>query len=225
MIRLDRITKQYRSKNSKTPISVLHDISCTIERGEMIALMGRSGSGKTTLINILSGLLQESGGRYQFDQSEISQLAMKDRDAFRERHIGMIVQEYALMGSWSGKDNILLPVRYRKQYTEAVNKRMKRLSHQLGITHCLNKKITELSGGECQRVAIVRALIKEPDLILADEPTGSLDSASELIVMNVLKHLQQMGNTIVIATHSDLVASYCDRVFRIEEGRIQGRLT
>lgn len=218
MIKLDRISKSYVRQNGKLKISVLNSISCTIEKGEMVAIKGRSGSGKTTIINILAGLLKADSGTYYFNSKEISKLNVKQTDKFREKNVGIIVQDYALLNSLSAKENILLPVKYRKYDKKDVEEDIKILSSQLKIEHCLNKNIYELSGGEVQRVAIARALIKKPNVILADEPTGSLDIRSEQEVLKILLELKQLGNTIIISTHSKAVSDCCDRILEINDG-------
>lgn len=218
MIKLDRISKSYVRQNGKLKIPVLNSISCTIEKGEMVAIKGRSGSGKTTIINILAGLLKADSGTYYFNSKEISKLNVKQTDKFREKNVGIIVQDYALLNSLSAKENILLPVKYRKYDKKDVEEDIKILSSQLKIEHCLNKNIYELSGGEAQRVAIARALIKKPNVILADEPTGSLDIRSEQEVLKILLELKQLGNTIIISTHSKAVSDCCDRILEINDG-------
>lgn len=218
MIKLDRISKSYVRQNGKLKIPVLNSISCTIEKGEMVAIKGRSGSGKTTIINILAGLLKADSGTYYFNSKEISKLNVKQTDKFREKNVGIIVQDYALLNSLSEKENILLPVKYRKYDKKDVEEDIKILSSQLKIEHCLNKNIYELSGGEVQRVAIARALIKKPNVILADEPTGSLDIRSEQEVLKILLELKQLGNTIIISTHSKAVSDCCDRILEINDG-------
>lgn len=218
MIKLDRISKSYVRQNGKLKIPVLNSISCTIEKGEMVAIKGRSGSGKTTIINILAGLLKADSGTYYFNSKEISKLNVKQTDKFREKNVGIIVQDYALLNSLSAKENILLPVKYRKYDKKDVEEDIKILSSQLKIEHCLNKNIYELSGGEAQRVTIARALIKKPNVILADEPTGSLDIRSEQEVLKILLELKQLGNTIIISTHSKAVSDCCDRILEINDG-------
>lgn len=217
MIKLNDISKYYYKGNNK--VEVLKSIDCTINKGEMIALMGRSGSGKTTLINILSGLLKPTGGSYFYDSVDILKLSTPERDQFREKNVGIIVQDYALINSMTAYDNIILPIKYRKEKNLNVKESIKALSEQLCIDYCLNKKIYTLSGGESQRVAIARALIKKPALLLADEPTGSLDSVSELSIMKIFKNIK-LDCTIVIATHSHLVANYCDRIININDGMV-----
>lgn len=220
MIRLENIDKSYKHNRGNSKVSILNSINCNIEKGEMVAIMGRSGSGKTTLINILSGLLVSDKGKYYFDTKDIARLSTKARDDFREKNIGIIVQDHALLNSLTAKENILLPVKYRKHDQEEMNKNIIKISSKLGIEHCLDKNIYELSGGESQRVAIARALIKKPSLILADEPTGSLDINSEKEVLKLLQELKEEGNTIIIATHSNEVANCCDRVLKVSEGKL-----
>lgn len=219
MIKLKDISKSYIHARKK--ITVLRSVNCMINNGEMIAIKGRSGSGKTTLINILAGLLRADNGQYCFDEEDISRYTPKRLDDFREKNIGIIVQDYALLNSISAKENIILPVKYRKYEKNETNKSVCILASQLEIEHCLDKPIHELSGGEAQRVAIARALIKKPNLILADEPTGSLDIKSEQEVLKIFLKLKEIGNTIIISTHSDLVAGCCDRILELNNGIIE----
>lgn len=218
MVRLENIGKSYHK--DKYEISILKSINCTINEGEMVALMGRSGSGKTTLINILSGLSKQTSGKYFFDSNDVSEYSIKKRDEFREKYIGIIVQNYALLSSMTAYENIALPLKYRKAGREEIKTKVGEISKNLDIENCLEKRIFQLSGGECQRVAIARALIKKPSLILADEPTGSLDSENERGIMNIFKQLKNMGNSIIIATHSKYVSECCDRVLEINDGNI-----
>lgn len=218
MIKLENIKKTYY--NGKYERNILSTVNCSIEDGEMIALMGRSGSGKTTLINILSALLKPTNGNYYFNSKNISAFSIKERDEFREKHIGMIIQNYALLNSLTAYENIILPLKYRKKNKLEIKERVHEVGENLNIADCLEKKTFQLSGGECQRVAIARALIKKPSIILADEPTGSLDSKNEKDVMNIFRHLRSMGNTIIIATHSGFVSSCCNRTIKINDGEI-----
>lgn len=218
MIKLENISKSYPLHNKRLKVTVLNSVNCTIQKGETVAIKGRSGSGKTTIINILAGLLKPDNGKYFFNSQDISDFNQKQLDAFREENIGIIVQDYALLNSLSAKENILLPVKYRKHDKKIINEYINLLSSQLGIKHCLDKNIYELSGGECQRVAIARALIKKPSIILADEPTGSLDIKSEQEVLEIFSQLKELGNTIIISTHSKTVSDCCDRILQINDG-------
>lgn len=218
MIKLVNISKNYNK--GKREVQVLKSISCIINSGEMVALMGRSGSGKTNLINILSGLLNQSGGEYLFNSEDLSQYTISQRDSFREKNIGIIVQNYSLFNSLTAFDNIIVPLKLRKIKPDKSKQQIEEISKNLGIIDCLHKKVYNLSGGECQRVAIARALVKRPTLILADEPTGSLDSKTEQDVMDIFNKLKNEGNTIIIATHSELVANCCDRVLKIDDGEL-----
>ena len=221
MIKLENISKSYINKNRTLTNDVLKSINCSINNCEMIAIKGRSGCGKSTMINILSGLIKPDSGNYYFNSTNITKLSIKEIDNFREKNIGMIVQDCTLINSLTARENILLPVKYRKYNKLIINKELEELSKYLNIEDCLDKKISELSGGESQRIAIARALIKKPKLILADEPTGALDSNSEKEVLKLLKMLKEKGNTIIISTHSNVVSQYCDKVFEIVNGIIK----
>lgn len=220
MIRLENIKKSYYNPYRKESRIILNGVHLFVEQGEMIAIMGRSGAGKTTLLQILSGLIQVDSGEYFFEEQLISNISQKKRDEFREKNIGMIVQDYALLTSLSVKDNILLPFLYRKEKGKDKIDQMKYLAKQVGIEQYLEKPVYELSGGEAQRVAIVRAMIKKPKILLADEPTGSLDLDTEKEVLKLLQELKNEENTIILVTHSKEVATYCDRILELKDGKL-----
>ncbi len=207
----------YKGKNE---INVLNNVSFNVESNEMLAIMGRSGSGKSTIINILSCLLYPTKGGYFYYNKDLTKLSVSRLDKFREKNIGIIPQEYSLINSMTAYENISLPLKYRKIKSEEIDERVSSIAKKLAIVHCLDKKVYSLSGGECQRVAIARALIKNPTLILADEPTGALDSENEIIIMKLLKELSE-NVTIIIATHSKVVSSFCDRTIIVNDGKIK----
>lgn len=215
MIELKNITKSYNvEKNKKN--TVLNDISLSIEAGQMLAVTGRSGAGKTTLLNIIAGFQTIDLGKYYFNLNDISEYTSRQRDDFRSRNIGIIVQDYAVINELTAKENIMLAIRNTKFDADEINDYISDVSQKLGIKKYLKTKCSILSGGEKQRVAIARALVKNPKVILADEPTGSLDLKSEKIVLQILKDLQKQGHTIIISTHSNIVANSCDSIFDLE---------
>ena len=215
MIELENITKSYKvGKNKKN--FVLNDLSLYIESGQMLAVTGRSGAGKTTLLNIIAGLQTIDSGNYYFNSTDVSKYTPKQRDEFRSRNIGIIVQDYAVINELTAKENIMLAIKNTKFDADEINDYISDVSQKLGIKKYLKNKCSILSGGEKQRVAIARALVKNPKVILADEPTGSLDLKSEKIVLQILKDLQKQGHTIIISTHSNIVANSCDSIFDLE---------
>jgi putative ABC transport system ATP-binding protein len=217
-IRLQNVTKQY--KDGKTVFSALSGISLAVEEGKTIAIVGPSGSGKSTLLHLIGGLDKPTSGRVEVSGRELG--AMKDRDLarFRNRTVGFVFQFFNLLPHASALDNVLLPfvyngriVRNRRQYGIA-------LLEKIGLGGKLKNKPTELSGGEQQRVAIARALINDPAIILADEPTGNLDSKTGEEIMKLLLSFRDLGKTLVIVTHDTALASRADKVIHMKDGKI-----
>ncbi len=215
MIELKNITKSYKVGKNKKNV-VLDDISLSIDSGQMLAVTGRSGAGKTTLLNVIAGLQTVDSGKYYFDSIDVSKYTLRQRDEFRSSNIGIIVQDYAVINELTAKENIMLAIKNIKFETGEVDDYISDISQKLGIKKYLKTKCSSLSGGEKQRVAIARTLVKNPKVILADEPTGSLDLKSEKIVLQILKDLQKQGHTIIISTHSNIVANSCDSIFNLE---------
>ncbi len=175
--------------------------------------MGKSGAGKSTLLNIIGGLLEATAGQYFLDDLDVTAMTRGTRDRFREQQIGLIVQDYALIGSLTAYDNIAMPLEFRNVPINQARKLIKEIALELEIAHLLSQKVHI-----CQRVAIARALIKQPTVLLADEPTGALDEQTEQKILELLQRLKQDNRIIVLATHSRDVANCCDRVLRISEG-------
>lgn len=217
IIELKNLTKTYQLKNLEVP--VLHDINLEIKSGEMIAIIGPSGSGKSTLMNIIGLLDRPSAGEFILKGETIT-LNMPDKKLanIRAKTIGFIFQSFNLLPKQSSLANVLLPTSYIKQ-KNANNKALGMLK-KVGLDHRLNHKPTEMSGGEKQRIAIARALINDPEIILADEPTGNLDSKSGQQIIDTLKDLNKEGKTIIIITHDEKIAKQCDRTIRLFDGKI-----
>lgn len=220
-ITLTDVTKVYQSGKVATP--VLLDVSLQIKRGEMVAIMGPSGSGKSTLMNIIGLLDRTSAGTLEIDGHAVD-LAMSDGALaqLRRNKIGFVFQSFNLLPRLTALANVLVPTTYAKVPKAKALQQAKQLLKRVGLEERAHHRPSELSGGEKQRVAIARALINDPDIILADEPTGNLDSKSGEVVMELLKELKREGKTIVIITHDDKIAKQCERTIRLLDGRIVG---
>lgn len=210
MIQLKNISKIYGKKHKTI---ALKEINLHIERGKMTAVMGRSGCGKSTLINIIGGLTLSTTGEYYFENKLLKNTnkAMCD---FRNKNIGFIVQNYALINNKTAFENIAIALNTPNE------KKVMEIAKELGITNILNKLPSEMSGGECQRTAIARAIINSPKLILADEPTGALDSENGKIVMDILRNIVNNDTTAIIVTHDLQVANLCDTIIHMNDGTI-----
>ncbi len=217
MIELHHITKTY-VRNGSDPIQALDDVSLRIDRGEFVAIVGSSGSGKSTLMSILGILDQPTSGHYFFDERDVSKLDVHAQARFRNKRVGFVFQAFHLLPRTSALENVELPLLYSDR-TEIEGLGRKALE-TVGLADRIHHTPSELSGGQQQRVAIARALVNEPDLLLADEPTGNLDPRSALEVMAVLQDLNARGRTIVVVTHDTAMAEHARRIVRIENGRI-----
>jgi putative ABC transport system ATP-binding protein len=204
----------------RTSIPILHKIDFSIERNEFIALMGPSGSGKSTLLNILGILDGYDAGEYWLDGTLIKNLSEHQAAQYRNRFIGFVFQSFNLLPHLTALENVALPLRYLGQALNARTHLAKTFLEQIGLTERLHHLPAELSGGQRQRVAIARALSTQPRLILADEPTGNLDSTSSRDIMDLFQRLHQNGATIVLVTHDEDIAGQAQRILRIKDGRM-----
>lgn len=202
----------------------LADIDFSVEAGEYISIMGESGSGKTTLLNILSTLEKPTSGTVLLNSEDITAIKDQEVSIFRREHLGFVFQDFNLLDTLSVRDNILLPLVLSKAELNLMKERLKLMAEKLHIQDLLNKQAFELSGGQKQRVAVARALISEPDLVLADEPTAALDFKNSEDLMNILEDINLMGQTIIMVTHSSLVASHAKRVLFIKDGVLYHQL-
>src|ERR1700682_4951151 len=216
LIRLESITKIYGSGDAA--VLALADFSLKVAAGELLAVMGPSGSGKSTLINILGCLDTPTTGRYWFAGEDVSRLNETQLAHVRNRKIGFIFQQFHLLPKLSAWRNVELPLPYRNA-EDRPNLALQALD-QVGLRNRIDHRPTQLSGGQQQRVAIARALVTDPDLILADEPTGNLDTASSRDVLAVLRELNQQGRTIIIITHDPEVAPVAQRTVHMRDGRL-----
>ncbi len=217
VITLDSITKVY--KVGRTEVPALRGISCRIERGEMVSITGPSGSGKSTLMNIIGCLDKPTSGQYLLDGIKISKLNDNELAEIRNKKIGFVFQSFNLLSRNTALRNVELPL----IYSGSSNRRQKALEAlaSVGLTHRAKHNPSELAGGEQQRVAIARALINNPSIILADEPTGNLDTQTSKEIMLLFKQLNQKGITIILVTHETDIAAYTQRTIKIRDGQIE----
>jgi ABC-type lipoprotein export system ATPase subunit len=219
VIELEQIGKRYTRPDGVT-IDALANVSLTIARGEFVAVTGASGSGKSTLMNVLGLLDEPTGGRYAFEGQEVSRLTAAERARFRNKRIGFVFQAFHLLARTTALENVELPLVY--SHRESTEGLAQRALDAVGLSDRMSHHPGELSGGQQQRVAIARALVNEPDLILADEPTGNLDQQSAGEVLRVLQTLNASGRTIVLVTHDPAVATWAQRIIRLDAGRVVG---
>jgi putative ABC transport system ATP-binding protein len=190
-----------------------------VEDGEMVAIMGKSGSGKSTLLNIIGGLDTFDQGEYYYKGKKTVFKNQEQMARFRRNKIGFIMQNFALIEHKTVFDNVALPLRYNRLSRKTIENRVRQELSNMGLQDKAKRYPYQLSGGECQRVAIARALINEPELILADEPTGALDSNTEEEIMNILQDFNRRGKTIIIVTHDHNIATMCNRIINILDGK------
>lgn len=220
MIKLEAVHKGYLTAQGRQ--DVLRDINLEVGSGEMVALLGPSGCGKTTTMNIMGALDTPSSGRCWVNGQDIQVLSDRERAAFRNEVIGFVFQQFYLLPRLSVQENIALPTLYSRDKKEDVSARVKVLMQQLAIEDLAAKTVSQLSGGQMQRVAIARALVNRPKIILADEPTGSLDQRNGRKVMDLILNLnREQKITGIIVTHDPQVAAMCDRVVTLRDGRIE----
>ncbi len=220
MLVLTDVIKQY--KMGEQYVNALNGVSLQIERGEYIAIMGPSGSGKSTMMNILGFLDVPDKGEYIFDGQKITGMSEKELAFVRNRRVGFIFQTFNLLPRETALENVELPMIYSgisriKRFETA-----KKLLNMVGLGERINHRPNELSGGERQRVAIARALVNNPDIILADEPTGNLDTKTGNEIMSILDNLNKKGKTVVLVTHDPEIAEHSDRIIHIRDGKIIG---
>lgn len=214
------LEKVYTSRFGSAQVRALSHISFSVEQGEYVAIMGESGSGKSTLLNILAALDKPTGGDVLLEGKPMAMIREKELSAFRRNNLGFVFQDFNLLDNFTLQDNIFLPlVLSGKKYTE-MQRRLAPIAQQLRIEDLLQKYPYEVSGGQKQRAAVARALITEPKLILADEPTGALDSHSTDELLSLFRQINQTGQTILMVTHSTKAASHASRVLFIKDGEV-----
>ncbi|MBP6492165.1 MAG: ABC transporter ATP-binding protein [Clostridia bacterium] len=225
LLRIENISKIYGTKRNSNKYTALRNISFEVKQGEFIGVMGASGSGKTTLLNILGSLDKPTSGRFIMNGNDISTLDKNQLAKHRMGHIGFIFQDYNLLETMTLKENIILPLTLMGRDLKTIEAKLSNLASDLGIVPVLDKYPYEVSGGEQQRAAACRALINNPKLILADEPTGNLDSKSGKDLLNLISFINtEYKATILMVTHDVFAASYCQKILFIRDGEIYNEL-
>lgn len=214
------LQKIHTTRFGGNQVQALSDVSFSVEKGEYVAIMGESGSGKTTLLNILAALDKPTKGQVYLDGKNLCGIQEKELSAFRRKNLGFVFQDFNLLDTFSIQDNIFLPLVLSGKKYQEMNRRLKPIASKLGITEILAKYPYEVSGGQKQRAAVARALITNPKLILADEPTGALDSKSTEGLLEIFHTINQEGQTILMVTHSARAASHAGRVLFIKDGQV-----
>ena len=220
ILEVNGLKKVYTTRFGGNKVEALRNVNFSVEEGEYVAIMGESGSGKTTLLNILAALDRPTGGTVQLDGKNLASIKDSAIASFRREHLGFVFQDFNLLDTFSLEDNIYLPlVLAGKQYQE-MHSRLEPLAKKLGITSLLKKYPYEVSGGQKQRAAVARALITDPRLVLADEPTGALDSRATDELLRLFNTINEDGQTILMVTHSVKAASHAKRVLFIKDGEV-----
>lgn len=224
LLQVKNVKKVYNTRLGGQQFTALKDVSFEVSKGEFVAIMGASGSGKTTLLNIIASLDKASGGDVFLEGRSLKSIKDREISAFRRHNLGFVFQDFNLLDTFSVKDNILLPLVLSNTNIKEMESRLNPLAERLGLTKLLNKFPYEVSGGEKQRTAMARAVITNPKLILADEPTGALDSKASVKVLNMFEELHKNGQTLLMVTHSSMAASFASRVLFIKDGELFSQL-
>jgi putative ABC transport system ATP-binding protein len=218
IISITNLHKTYGSGESE--VKALRGLTLSVDRGDMIAIMGPSGSGKSTLLNIIGCIDRPTSGKYLLYDRLINTFNDREMAELRNKIFGFVVQDFALVERYSVYKNVMIPLTYSKKQIKSKRDKIENILSQLGILEKKNAMALNLSMGQRQRVAIARAIVNDPDIILADEPTGALDSDTGGEIMNILKKLNEDGKTIIIVTHEPKVVAYCQQIVRIKDGRV-----
>ena len=224
LLEVQHLQKVYTTRFGAQKVQALTDVNFTADAGEFVAIMGESGSGKTTLLNLLAALDRPTGGRVLLEGRSLAEVKEAERAAFRRDHLGFVFQDFNLLDTFSVRDNILLPLVLQNRPLAELDARITPLIPRLGLQGLEAKYPYEISGGQKQRTAVARALITEPRLLLADEPTGALDSKASARLMHMFEDIHRGGQTILMVTHSAQAASYASRVLFIKDGEVYNQL-
>ena len=219
MVKLNEIVKIYNPKKANE-FEALHGVSAEIKDGEMVAVIGKSGAGKSTLLHILACIDSYEGGEYYIDDTLVKKLSEKKYAQIRNEKIGMVMQDFALVEDFSAIDNVMIPLNFAKKKVKDKKTKALEALEAVGMGEFAKKPCNKLSGGQKQRVAIARAIVNNPSMILADEPTGALDTKTSAEIMELFHDLNERGRTVIIVTHDPKVAEQCDRVIEISDGEI-----
>jgi len=218
-IRLENVQKKY-SRNQKHSVTALADVSLTISKGEFTAIMGRSGSGKSTLMYIMSGLMKPTQGKVLIEGNDLSEFNEKQITCFRNKKMGFVFQSFHTENAYTALENVMLPLLATKMKKSERIARAVNVLEQVGLADRSKHRPSELSGGELQRVSIARALVNDPQIIFADEPTGNLDSANGRQIIDLLKSITQSGKNVILVTHNKSDAELTDRRIELKDGKI-----
>ncbi len=224
LLKIDHVKRVFNTRLGLKQCVALRDVSFEVSAGEFVAIMGPSGSGKSTLLNIIASLDKPSGGDVYLSGRSLKAIPERELSEFRRDNLGFVFQDFNLLDTFSLKDNILLPLVLKRTQLAEMEQRLLPVAQELRITELLNKFPYEVSGGEKQRAAVGRAIITNPQLLLADEPTGALDSQSSANLLSLFGNLNERGRTILMVTHSALAASHAGRVLFIRDGEIFSQL-
>lgn len=224
LLHVQNLKKTYQTRFSSNQVEALKDVSFTVDEGDYVAIMGESGSGKTTLLNIMASIDRPTGGEVSISGKSLSKLKESELTDFRRQHLGFVFQEFNLLDNFSIQDNIFLPLVLAQKTYPVMVETLHPIARKLGIDDILGKFPYEVSGGQKQRAAVARALMNRPDILLADEPTGALDSKSTEQLLHLFSQINREGQTVLMVTHSTLAASHAGRVLFIKDGEVYHQL-
>ena len=219
MVKLVNIKKVYNIGKSNE-FEALKGVSCEIKDGELVAVIGKSGAGKSTMLHILACIDSYQDGEYSIDGETVKKLSEKEYARIRNEKIGMVMQDFALVEDFTALENVMIPLSFSKKKVDNKKEKAMAALKAVGVEDLAKKPCNKLSGGQKQRVAIARAIVNEPSMILADEPTGALDSKTGAEIMELFKQLHQQGRTVIIVTHDPKIAEQCEKVIEISDGEI-----
>ena len=224
ILQVKHLKKIYTTRFGGAQVQALSDVNFSVEAGEYVAIMGESGSGKTTLLNILAALDRPTDGEVLLNGNSLGAIREKDLAAFRRTHLGFVFQDFNLLDTFSLQDTIFLPLVLAGEDYQSMSRKLRPIAEELGIAELLKKYPYEVSGGQKQRAAVARALITEPEIILADEPTGALDSKASDSLLRLFAEINARGQTILMVTHSVKAASHAGRVLFLRDGQVYHQL-